>query len=32
MHMAIASALSLWTSGAVLERSAPALAARVALG
>ena len=30
MHMAIASALSLWTSGAVLERSAPALAARVA--
>jgi len=32
MHMAIASALSLWTSGAVLERSAPTLAARVALG
>ncbi|HYQ74082.1 UDP-galactopyranose mutase [Cellulomonas sp.] len=32
MHMAIASALSLWTSGAVLERSAPALAARTALG
>lgn len=32
MHMAIASALSLWTSGAVLERSAPALAARAALG
>ncbi|GIG36431.1 UDP-galactopyranose mutase [Cellulomonas pakistanensis] len=30
MHMAIASALSLWTSGAVLERSAPALAARLA--
>jgi UDP-galactopyranose mutase len=30
MHMAIASAQSLWASGAVLERSAPVLAARVA--
>jgi UDP-galactopyranose mutase len=30
MHMAIASAQSLWASGAVLERSAPTLAARVA--